>query len=146
MKFKVLIIDDNPDIANVLYQMVTRLKHIAVTYTDPNDLPMFKEECKCKPDEICADALLIDVMNKDMDGFQILKTIVDKGCKVRIVFFISGYPQTQFTKELESIPKDIEYYFLEKPVGFKELIDIIKLLEVKVDKHRKLSKGCDEIQ
>lgn len=117
-KKKILIVDDEPDVSNVLKKVFERAGFNAESFDDPLlALENFKTGSY--------DLLLLDIKMPEMDGFRLYQEIKKIDSKVKICFLTaSEMYYEQFRKEEAPCAIDKEL-FLRKPIANEELIEII---------------------
>jgi len=117
-KKKILIVDDEPDVSNVLKKVFERAGFDAESFDDPLlALENFKTSSY--------DLLLLDIKMPEMDGFRLYQEIKKIDSKVKICFLTaSEMYYEQFRKEEAFCAFDKEL-FLRKPIANEELIEKI---------------------
>ena len=114
----VLIVDDDPDIANIFKIFLSRDGHTAVTASDGN-------VCLEKVRQSKFDLILLDIMMAPMDGWETLEHIKsDPRASSTPVIMVTGKP----LEEKERLKYgNLFYQYLMKPVRRTELCDIVKV-------------------
>ena len=82
---KLLIIDDEPDIAQFVAQVAEGLGYDVRTTSDP-------EEFKRQYAEFQPDVVILDVVMPEVDGIELVKHLAENGCTSKILV-ISGYAE-----------------------------------------------------
>jgi len=82
---KLLVIDDEPDIARFVAQVAEGLGYDVRATTDPDD---FKRHYA----EFAPDVVILDVVMPDVDGIELVKYLAENGCMSKILV-ISGYAE-----------------------------------------------------
>jgi len=80
---KLLVIDDEPDIARFIGQVAEGLGYEVRATSDP-------EEFKQYYVDFAPDVLILDVVMPEVDGIELVKYLADRGCTSKILV-ISGY-------------------------------------------------------
>jgi two-component system OmpR family response regulator len=113
----VLIVDDDPDIANIFRIFLSRDGHMAVTASDGKICLEKVQQCKF-------DLILLDIMMAPMDGWETLEIIKSDPRTGSIpVIMVTGKP----LEEKERLKYGgLFYRYLMKPVRRTELCDIVK--------------------
>ena len=113
----VLIVDDDPDIANIFKIFLSRDGHTAVTASDGN-------VCLEKVRQSKFDLILLDIMMAPMDGWETLEHIKsDARASSTPVIMVTGKP----LEEKERVKYgNVFFQYLMKPVRRTELCDIVK--------------------
>ena len=113
----VLIVDDDPDIANIFKIFLSRDGHTAVTASDGNVCLEKVRQCRF-------DLILLDIMMAPMDGWETLEHIKSNPQTSTIpVIMVTGKP----LEEKERVKYgNLFYRYLMKPVRRTELCDIVK--------------------
>ena len=115
MKKRVLLIDDQPEILEVLYEIIEILGHEVYAITTGNDLENIF-------DEHDIDIVISDYQMPDLTGYEIAEIIKDKYPKVK-VYISSGYHNILSD---EKMSKYGVCGLLDKPFKMDELRDILK--------------------
>ena len=113
---RVLLIDDEPDIASVLKQGL-KLKGFEVdAFTDPREaLKQFKPNYY--------DLVVSDIKMPAMNGFQLCRKIKEKDANVRI-YFLSAFDI--YANEAKTMfPTLGSNSFIKKPIRYEELAAIL---------------------
>ncbi|MDA3885077.1 MAG: response regulator [Candidatus Delongbacteria bacterium] len=114
-KKKILVIDDQPEILDILSEIIEILGHEVHAITTGNDLEKIF-------DVHDIDIVISDYQMPDMTGYDIAKIIKDKYPKVK-VYIVSGY------HSVLSDEKMVKYGvcgLLDKPFKMDELKEILK--------------------
>jgi DNA-binding response OmpR family regulator len=122
---RILIVDDDPDIAIILRVVLEDNGFKTDSYTDPElAYKNFRDGFY--------DLILLDIKMPEIDGFHFYQKIRATDSKVKIIFLTaSEYYYEQFRKERRfNLFK--QEFFLRKPIGTEDLVQAInKLLESK---------------
>jgi len=113
----VLIVDDDPDIANIFKIFLSRDGHTAVTASDGMICLEKVRQCKF-------DLILLDIMMAPMDGWETLEHIKSDPQTSSIpVIMVTGKP----LEDKERVKYgNMFFQYLMKPVRRTELCDIVK--------------------
>ena len=113
----VLIVDDDPDIANIFKIFLSRDGHTAVTASD--GIICLEKVRQCK-----FDLILLDIMMAPMDGWETLEHIKSDPQTSSIpVIMVTGKPLLDNERAKY---QNLFYHYLMKPVCHTELCDIVK--------------------
>lgn len=122
MNTKVMIVDDDPDVLDSLRSMLEHEKYEVVTVESG-------PECLKKLENGFKGIILMDILMPDMNGWDTIKEIVDRGyikdVAINIVTGI-GYKDQQQMGILEPYIYD----YLSKPVNIEELIKSVEKCNV----------------
>lgn len=86
------------------------------------------ELCECAN----YDVIVLDVMMPKIDGFELVKILRERGCKVPVVYLTSRDGVADKVKGLESGGD----YYMVKPFDFRELIAVIHVMTRKTSGNR----------
>lgn len=112
LKKKILIVDDEPAVLNVVAKMVERLGYHAVsTLTGKDALHILEQQD--------IDLLLLDVVLKDMTVVELANRSQSPRARRRIIFMSGHFPHL-----VVNFPNTIP--FLQKPFTIEELKDAIE--------------------
>lgn len=118
---RILILDDDADIRDLLQTALAGKGHDVTTYADPSEFPfLHSKSCPCEPDNSCADVLIADLVMPKIEGIEFVKKLKDEGCwplTIGNVAVMSGYLTLHYMNELNAM--DIHYF--RKPFELEEL-------------------------
>lgn len=117
---KVLVVDDDPSICNLLKILLCAKGHQVDTYLDPTAIPIIQDrEGNCLRGRHCADAMLVDYFMPHMNGLEFLKLLEERGCGAvkgnRAI--ITAYGTVELCQELEQL--GVKYF--KKPFKLPEI-------------------------
>ena len=113
----VLIVDDDPDIANIFKTFLSLDGHTALTASDGMICLEKVRQCKF-------DLILLDIMMAPMDGWETLEHIKSNpGTSSIPVIMVTGKPLLDNERAKY---QNLFYHYLMKPVRHTELCDIVK--------------------
>lgn len=120
-KKKVLIVDDEPDVSNVLKKVFDQSGFNADSYDDPIlALENFKAGSY--------DLVLLDIKMPEMDGFRLCQEMRKIDSKVKVCFLTASemyYERFRKQEGLGALDKEI---FVRKPIGNEDLIKKINAI------------------
>ena len=122
---RILIIDDDPDIAIILRVVLKDKGFKTDSYTDPElAYKNFRDGFY--------DLILLDIKMPELDGFNFYQKIRETDSRVKIIFLTaSEFYHEQFRKE-RGFDLLKQEFFLRKPIETEDLVQAInKLLESK---------------
>jgi len=121
MALRVLVVDDNADIRNLLETALSGRGHEVTTLADPTEFPFInRETCPCPLGQPCTDVLIADIVMPKIDGIDFLKKLKEAGCHPLnrgTVAIISGYLTIHYMNELNKL--GIHYF--RKPFELEEI-------------------------
>lgn len=116
---KILIVDDEPDVCEILKKVLEKNGFGADTFSDPLlALENFRPRSY--------DLLLLDIKMPEMDGFRLYQEMKKVDSSVKICFLTASemyYEQFRKEEGFDELNKDL---FLRKPIENEELIKEIK--------------------
>jgi len=121
---RILIVDDDPDIVESVTMVLQKKNHEVIqAYGGVEGLEKAKKE---KPD-----AIILDVMMPDKDGYAVCKELkADPGCKnipiLLLTAVVSKIPTTTFTHRMGMETEADDY--VDKPVEPGELVRLVERL------------------
>ena len=122
---RILIIDDDPDIAIILHVVLEDNGFKTDSYTDPElAYRNFRDGFY--------DLILLDIKMPEVDGFHFYQKIRETDSRVKVIFLTaSEYYYEQYRKE-RGFDLFKQEFFLRKPIETEDLVQAInKLLESK---------------
>ncbi len=116
---RILIVDDEPDVCEVLKKVLEKDGFTADSFSDPLlALENFRPRSY--------DLLLLDIKMPDMDGFRLYQEMKKMDSKIKVCFLTASemyYERFRKEEEFAALDKDL---FLRKPIQNEELIKEIK--------------------
>jgi DNA-binding NtrC family response regulator len=115
---KLLIVDDDPDIAHVLKQGLLKKRFLVSAFTSPEEaLQNFKSNSK----DYCL--MLSDILMPGMSGIQLVRKVKEINPNVKVVLMTSfEIRDNEFSKVFPSMHVD---GFVQKPIGINDLTNKI---------------------
>jgi len=116
---RILIVDDEPDVCEVLKKVLEKDGFTADSFSDPLlALENFRPRSYY--------LLLLDIKMPDMDGFRLYQEMKKMDSKIKVCFLTASemyYERFRKEEEFAALDKDL---FLRKPIQNEELIKEIK--------------------
>ena len=117
---RILVIDDEPSIRNVVKMMLQREGHEVVTACDGID---GVSELRC----FLPDIVITDISMPGMDGIELLKVIQKENIDLSVVVMSGNTSGKQFLKTASQLGAVAT---LEKPFSRTDLIQIIRTIKI----------------
>lgn len=121
MKLRVLVIDDDADIRNLLKTALSSKGFEVTTLADPSEFPFIhKENCPCPPNQPCTDLMIADIVMPKIDGVDFFKQLKDAGCwpfRRGNVAIMSGY----LTIHYMNVLNNLGIHYFRKPFDLSEI-------------------------
>ena len=112
---RILIVDDEPDVCEVLKKVLEKDGFTADSFSDPLlALENFRPRSY--------DLLLLDIKMPDMDGFRLYQEMKKMDSRVKVCFLTASemyYERFRKEEDFAALDKDL---FLRKPIQNEELI------------------------
>lgn len=112
---KILIMDDEPDMRNILYSIVKPLGHAVFTAEDG------KQAVEIAGREI-PDVALLDMRVPDKDGLEVLGELLKLNAKARVVM-VSGFGDVE---SADQALRQGAFGYLSKPFKVSEVLNAVK--------------------
>ena len=112
---RLLVVDDERDFAEMVVRVATPLGYAAtVTTTSGDFMARYKSEAP--------DVIVLDIVMPDKDGIELMRWLVDQGCRARIII-ISGYnpAYANAAKVIGEFSGQMPISYLQKPVKLADL-------------------------
>jgi DNA-binding response OmpR family regulator len=118
MKEKIMIVDDEPDVLQSLKVVLEHEKYEVVTASNG-------VECLKEMEKGFKGIILLDLMMPQMDGWETVKELVNKGYMKDVAIEIISALGIRENKRMGQLEPYI-YDYLTKPVDLKDLIQSVK--------------------
>jgi CheY-like chemotaxis protein len=118
MKEKIMVVDDEPDVLQSLKAVLEHEKYEVVTAT--NGI-----ECLNEIEKGFKGIILMDLMMPQMDGWETIKEIVNKGYIKNVAIEIISALGIRENKQMGQLEPYI-YDYLTKPIDLKDLIQSVE--------------------
>jgi CheY-like chemotaxis protein len=113
--YRILIVEDNPDVAHSLAQLLKILGHtVSIAYDGKTAL---ETALTFQPEVV-----LVDIGLPDMDGYEVAKRLRQSPVSTAKLIALSGYGQTEDKRQAQTAGFDKH---LTKPVGVQALQKIL---------------------
>jgi DNA-binding response OmpR family regulator len=122
MKEKIMIVDDEPDVLQSLKVVLKHEKYEVVTASNG-------VECLKEMEKGFKGIILLDLMMPQMDGWETVKELVNKGYMKDVAIEIISALGIRENKRMGQLEPYI-YDYLTKPVDLKDLIQSVKKCNV----------------
>ena len=135
MDIRVLIFDDDESIRNLLKTIVKKRGYEIFDYNNPSLCAIgINDKCDCGINSKCADIIITDINMPIINGVDFIKSLKEKGCKVKNIIVISTVDNV---KELKLFLGE-HIRFLNKPFSIHELTSILDEFEQNINIEREL--------
>ncbi len=137
MRARIIVVDDEEVVREVLSDFLSALGHEVLTEPEPRVCPVFAGgECACAPGEMCCDVLITDKRMSRMSGIEFLRRQIDAGC--RVLTPNKAVISASFTEpEVEQLRRQRCRYFV-KPFSLGEMEKWINQACRNIDPGRRL--------
>lgn len=130
---RILILDDDQDIRDLLKTALSQKGHDVLTFADPTEFPfLHKETCPCPPNEPCADIIIADIVMPNVDGIKFFRTLREAGCQPILrgnIAIMSGYLTLHFMNDLN----DLGIHYFRKPFVLDEIYRWVEECQVRTE-------------
>jgi CheY-like chemotaxis protein len=135
MKLRILVFDDSDLMRDMLKRALEERGHEVLPFSDPHECSLLrKHECRCGPNQVCADAILSDRDMPGMPGLTFFAGQVAGGCHVPNIAMMSGsWNETDLRAA-----RRMGCRIFQKPVDIAELYDWLDECAKKTPPYRKL--------
>ena len=135
MRFRAVIIDDEPSVRQSLEYLCARRGYEVLAFPDPGLCPLYvSPPCPCPRGIACADLLLVDQYMLEVDGLDFVAGLRAKGCAGLQIAAISGaWPPAARARAV-----GLSCRLLRKPFELPELFAWFDSVEAQVDPRRLL--------
>lgn len=112
---RILLADDEKDILLIYSELLAGNGHEVVAVSNGT-------EVICLLDETEFDMLILDLYMPEMDGFEAIRTLRDKGYRVPVIVMTGHFPDEEVTARLTGLHV---YTTLRKPVMISTLLNAV---------------------
>ena len=116
---RVLIVDDDRNVVNLLSAFVVACNHEVVETVTGGGLEAMRSFVRCEPDVV-----LLDIVMPKYNGFTVCQQLVSRNPKVKVVL-LSGLVDENYP----SVATCGAAEYLRKPLQFDQLRDLLQRLE-----------------
>lgn len=117
-KYKILAVDDEPDLLLIVKTALTGEGFDVITATNGPDALAMAEDSK-------PDLIILDVMMPEMNGFEVLEALRDNETTERIpVIMLTGLSEREKIRDALAAGTD---YYIVKPFQLHDLVGKVKL-------------------
>jgi len=132
---RILILDDDPDIRNLLETALTMKGHEVKTLSDPTEFPLLNDQkCPCEPKDSCTDVLIADIVMPKIEGIEFVRNLKNEGCwplTLGNVAIMSGYLTLHYMNELNSM----SIHYFRKPFEMQEIFNWVEECQERLEKN-----------
>jgi DNA-binding response OmpR family regulator len=133
MKLRILVVDDDTDICDLLKTALSSRGHAVTTLSDPTEFPFLMEEtCPCSQNCPCADILIVDNVMPKIEGIEFFKQLKSRGCQTLLkgnVAIMSGYLTIHYMNELN----DLGIHYFRKPFNLANMYEWVELCQSRIE-------------
>ena len=137
MKLRILVLDDDAEICDLLKTALNARGHEVTTLSDPTKFPfLMNETCSCTQGCLCADILIVDNIMPKIEGIDFFKRLKALGCQTLLkgnVAIMSGYLTIHYMNELNEL--GINYF--RKPFHMSEIYEWVELCQSRIEESLK---------
>ena len=130
---KILVIEDDQSLANLLKIALTQKGHEVLIYSDPTACPVYIDHASlCARETPCADVIISDYILPNMSGLDFYKIQRGRGCKAldQNKALITG---SAITDEIKKDMEELGCHFIKKPFTIAEVIQWVDTCEKRLD-------------
>lgn len=123
MKLKILVLDQEQSLRELLRTYLTRQGHDVMAYGDPATCPLYRnltnERCCCTRTSSCADVILADINLPTVNTLDFLELQRRRGCKA--LDANKAVLSTRATNELRAAIEAFGCHLIKKPFRLEEI-------------------------
>ncbi|MGD8292279.1 MAG: response regulator [Desulfobacterales bacterium] len=135
MKPRVLVFDENEALNVTLNNILVERGFEVFTFSDRGVCPLFhKVDHIAMSDTICSDIIISDLYLPNIDGLELIRDRIDKGCKVKCRALMS----TTWSETDWHYAHKLGCKLFRKPFNLKEILEWLDDCAKKIDANRKL--------
>ena len=135
MKPRVLIFDENDVLSVTLKEILVERGYEVFTFSDRGVCPLYHTvDHPAISDSICSDIIISDLYLPNIDGLELIKDRIDKGCKVKCRALMS----TTWSEADWQYAHKLGCKLFRKPFDLKEILEWLDDCAKGIDADRKL--------
>jgi DNA-binding response OmpR family regulator len=135
MKPRVLIFDGNEALSSTLKKILDERGYEVFTFSDRGVCPLFHSgNHNSISDNACSDIIISDLYMPTIEGLELIKDRIDKGCKVKFRALMS----TTWSDADWQYARKLGCQLFCKPFDLKEMLEWLNDCAKKIDPTRKL--------
>jgi len=140
-KYRVILLDDNEAVLNVLSEILTDRGYEVLAFSSPSICPLqMIPECRCAVNQRCTDIIVSDLDMPNMTGLGFIENQKKKNCKCQHVVLMSG----NWTEQDLLRAHELGCKTFTKPFPFQEFYDYLDKVERSIDSTRELCNWFQE--
>jgi DNA-binding response OmpR family regulator len=139
MKLRVIVLDMDESIRNLITLIAQKKGHEVIALSEPIVCPLYSDlDCCCSQEHACGDLMIISNRMTKMSGLKLIKKQLEGGCK--------GASQNKLV--LSTSPMEEEVFSFANQLGCKLIMEPFKVAEIskwidecemKIDPNRRLA-------
>lgn len=139
MKLRIIVLDMDEDIRNLVTIIAQNKGHEVVALPEPMVCPLYSDlDCCCAQESACGDVMIISNRMAKMSGLKLIKKQLDGGCKGAVQNKLVLSTSTRKSREF-SFADELGCKVLMKPFKVSEISSWIDECEKRIDPKRKLA-------
>jgi CheY-like chemotaxis protein len=140
MRLRVLVIDDEECVRDIMRSILTAEGCEVFTFDDPASFPLYRKEgCTCDVALPCADILIADMYMPHVTGMEFIENLKKTGCPIPHMAVMSG----NWSAADEDKAKTLGLSVFHKPFVMNDFLLWFNLCREKIPKGRIL---CDRLR
>jgi len=123
MKLKILVIDQEQSLRQLLKTFLSQQGHEVEVYSDPTNCPLYgtmlNETCCCPSERPCADVVFADIDTPRINAVEFLKLQRSRGCKM--LDANKAIMSSHLTGALDRAIAALDCHYIGKPFRLAEI-------------------------
>jgi len=134
-KIRVVLLDDDENILNILYEFLDFRGYEIYSFETPDICPLQLEpDCRCEDNERCVDVIIADFYMPVINGLEFIENQKINGCKAPYIAMMSG----GWEEEGLLRAKELGCKVIHKPFNLKDIDEWLDEVEKNINLEREL--------
>jgi DNA-binding response OmpR family regulator len=130
MSLKVIIVEENPDIRDMLKIYLESKGYQVMAFSDQENCPFFSGgSCSCSAEQACADAIILQDHPRSPLAFKLLDELSQKGCRLKNS--CKAVISTNIERDYREILQQRGYSYFSKPFRLAEIHNWLQTCQLK---------------
>ena len=137
MKLKIMVLEQDQMLRELLRACFSEYGHDVLTFSDPTACPLYRkqlhEECRCSDERPCSDVILVDFNVPGINALDFLRLQQRRGCKV--LDANKALMGTGLIRTLKQTVEELGCHYIEKPFHLATISQWLRDCAARIERH-----------